>query len=141
VLGRGPGYAIAHEAALKLKETASLHAEACSGAEVLHGPLAIVDEGFPVLVFLPEDEARDTLQDTLGRLSAIGAAVFVASAGEIPGTLGGRVTRLPVAPTGHPFTDPLAAILAFYRFVERLARLRGLDPDRPPHLQKVTRTR
>ncbi|WP_279482901.1 SIS domain-containing protein [Aureimonas sp. SK2] len=132
-LGRGPGFAVASEAALKLKETSMLHAEAYSGAEVLHGPVSLVEEGFPVLAFVPDDAARPGLSEIAARVSNSGAALF---------TVGdaGHGTRLPHAPTGHPLTEPLSMLVSFYRFVESVARARGLDPDVPRGLKKVTET-
>lgn len=134
VLGRGPGLAIAMEAALKFKETSILHAEAFSSAEVQHGPMSLVQGGFPVLAFLQDDAARPGLLDTVARLAAQGGRVFLVG-GEAPGAV-----TLPVPATGHPLTDSIAAITGFYRFVEALSRARGLDPDNPPHLRKVTET-
>ncbi|WP_439331608.1 SIS domain-containing protein [Pelagibacterium lacus] len=134
VLGRGPGLAIASEAALKFKETSGIHAEAYSTAEVLHGPSAIVGEGFPVLVLCGDDKARASILETAGRLGAQGARVFVTD--PAPGT----GIALPVARTGHPLLDPLALAVSFYGFIEALARRRGFDPDQPPHLRKVTAT-
>ncbi len=134
VLGRGPALAMAEEAALKLKETASLHAEAFSPAEVMHGPLQLVGRGFPVLCFAPDDAAVVTTRLALDRLVASGAKVFAASALPMPGV------RLPVAATGHGLTDPIAIIQSFYVLAERIARLRGHDPDRPERLRKVTET-
>jgi glucosamine--fructose-6-phosphate aminotransferase (isomerizing) len=80
VLGRGPAFAIAAEAALKLKETCGLHAEAYSAAEVLHGPAAIVQAGFPVLALAVDDAALPQLVATAERLAAQGADVFVTGA-------------------------------------------------------------
>jgi glucosamine--fructose-6-phosphate aminotransferase (isomerizing) len=74
VVGRGATHAIAAEAALKLKETSAIHAEAFSSAEVLHGPAGIIGPGFPVLAFAPADAARPGFLDTLDRLAAFGAA-------------------------------------------------------------------
>lgn len=134
VLGRGPALAMAEEAALKLKETASLHAEAFSPAEVMHGPLQLVERGFPVLCFAPDDAAAATTRVALERLVASGAKVFTSSALAMPGVC------LPVAATGHGLTDPIAIIQSFYVLAERIARLRGHDPDRPVRLRKVTET-
>ncbi|RKK03734.1 SIS domain-containing protein [Pseudoroseomonas wenyumeiae] len=134
VLGRGPGLAMAMEAALKFKETSILHAEAFSSAEVQHGPMSLVQAGFPVLAFLQGDAARPGMLATMTQLAAQGGRVFLAG-GEAPGAV-----TLPVPVTGHPLTDCIAAIAAFYRFVEALSRARGLDPDNPPHLRKVTET-
>jgi glucosamine--fructose-6-phosphate aminotransferase (isomerizing) len=132
-LGRGPGFAIAAEAALKFKETAALHAEAYSGAELIHGPVSIVGGGFPVLAFLPDDAARPSLVEVARRLESEGARLFVA--GE--GALG---TRLPTVATGHPLTDALPMIVSFYGLAEAFSRARGLDPDKPRGLKKVTET-
>lgn len=134
VLGRGPGAAIAHEAALKFKETSGLHAEAYSTAEVLHGPAAIVSNGFPVLAFCAQDKARASILETCDRLAGQGAQVFVTDAEP------GKSTSLPLARTGHPLLDPVALVVSFYGFIEALARHRGFNPDTPPHLRKVTST-
>lgn len=134
VLGRGPAYAIAAEAALKLKETSGLHAEAYSAAEVLHGPAAIVGGGFPILALGVSDAALPQLLATAERLAAQGADVFV-TGGPAPGA-----RLLPTVPDLHPLTAPLALIATYYACVEALARQRGFDPDTPPHLRKVTET-
>lgn len=137
VIGRGAGYPIAMEAALKLKETASLHAEPYSAAEVLHGPIAIVRDGFPVLLFRQRDAAAESLDHCADRLAAAGARVFVASAGDVEG---GEFMHLPVATSTHPTTELLSAMASCYGAVERIARSRGFDPDTPPLLKKVTET-
>lgn len=134
VLGRGPAFAIASEAALKFKETCGLHAEAFSAAEVLHGPSAIVQAQFPVLALGVEDAALPRLVDTAGRLVAQGADVFLTGA-EVAGA-----TRLPSVPGLHPLCAPLVLSVSFYAFIEALARRRGFDPDVPLHLRKVTQT-
>lgn len=134
VLGRGPAYATACEAALKFKETCGIHAEAYSAAEVLHGPAAIVQAQFPVLALGVEDAALPQLCATAERLAAQGADVFVTGA-DVPGC-----TRLPSVGGLHPLVAPLANMVSFYAFIESLARRRGLDPDTPPHLRKVTET-
>ncbi len=134
ILGRGPSLAIASEAALKLKETCAYHAEAYSGAEVMHGPMAMVGPAFPVLALAARDAAEPSLAAAADNLSAKGAAAFATSA------LAAAAKKLPHAATGHPLTDPLALVVSFYVFVEAFARRRGLDPDAPPNLRKVTET-
>lgn len=134
VVGRGPSAAIASEAALKFKETSGLHAEAYSAAEVLHGPAAIVQNGFPVLALCADDKARGALLETCDKLADQGGKVFVTDPEP------GAGTALPVARTGHPLTDPIALAVSFYGFIEALARHRGFNPDTPPHLRKVTST-
>jgi glucosamine--fructose-6-phosphate aminotransferase (isomerizing) len=134
VLGRGPAFAIANEAALKFKETCGLHAESFSAAEVLHGPSAIVQAQFPVLALGVEDAALPRLTETAERLAAQGADVFLTGA-DVSG-----VRRLPSVPGLHPLCAPLVLAVSFYAFVEALARRRGFDPDVPLHLRKVTKT-
>ena len=134
VLGRGPGFAIANEAALKFKETCGLHAEAYSAAEVLHGPSAIVQARFPVLALGVPDAALPHVLMTAERLAAQGADVFV-TGGEAKG-----VVTLPSLKGLHPLVAPLVLAVSFYAFIEKLAWSRGLDPDMPPHLRKVTET-
>lgn len=133
-LGRGPGFAMSGEAALKFKETCRIHAENFSSAEVLHGPVSIVGQGFPVLAFAAGDAAERSVVDIADTLAAKGAEVFVTS------DRATRAATLPVVRTGHPLTDPVALIVSFYAMVERVALARGIDPDRPRHLSKVTET-
>lgn len=134
VLGRGPGFAIANEAALKFKETCNIQAESYSAAEVMHGPVAIVTQGYPVLGLAARDAAEASVADMAHKLAGQGALAFLTS--DRPGA----AKTLPFAATGHPITDPLALIVSFYGFVEALSRHRGLNPDVPPALKKVTET-
>ena len=134
ILGRGPSAAMANEAALKFKETSGVHAEAYSAAEVMHGPLALVGPGFPVLSLIARDAAQPSSLAVSDQLAVKGAQVFVTADGA------NQAHKLPFAPTGHPLTDPLSLIVSFYAFVEGFSRRRGLDPDRPRNLRKVTET-
>jgi glucosamine--fructose-6-phosphate aminotransferase (isomerizing) len=134
ILGRGPSAAIANEAALKFKETCAMHAEAYSAAEVMHGPLALVGPGFPVVALAARDAAERAMADAADVLAGKGASVFVTSG------LSAKAGTLPHAATGHPLTDPLPLIVSFYVFVEAFARSKGLNPDQPPNLRKVTET-
>ncbi len=135
VLGRGPGFAIAAEMALKCKETCDLHAESYSAAEVLHGPSALVKTRFPVLALGVEDAALPHVIETAERLAAQGADVFLTGPWPARG-----VVNLPAVPGGHGLTAPLVVAVSFYAFAEALARRRGLNPDTPPNLRKVTAT-
>ncbi|WP_395542518.1 SIS domain-containing protein [Neotabrizicola sp. sgz301269] len=134
VLGRGPAFAIASEAALKLKEVCGLHAEAYSAAEVLHGPAAIVQAHFPVFALGVQDAALSHVVATAEHLAGQGADVFLTGA-----NARGAVT-LPSVANLHPLVAPLVASVSFYAFAEGLSRRRGFDPDTPPHLRKVTET-
>lgn len=131
VVSRGLGLAIAQEAALKFKETCGLHAEAFSTAEVRHGPMALVNADFPVLAFLPTDETRAGVEDTIKTLRAHDATVMV---------VGGDGQNSLAMVQGDPCLEPIAQAQALYRLVNALAALRGHNPDAPPHLAKVTET-
>src|SRR5271163_52924 len=135
VVGRGATHAVAAEAALKLKETSAIHAEAFSSAEVLHGPAGVIGPGFPVLAFAPADAARPGFFDTLDRLAAFGAAPLVVDIQPHQ-----RWPTMVALDGGHPLLSPIVALHAFYRVAEATARRRGRDPDQPPHLKKVTET-
>ncbi len=139
VLGRGFTYPVALEAALKLKEVAALHAEGFSAAEFLHGPQALLEEGFPLLALVQGDEALEGFLKTLEGLRAKGAHLLVLSPEPDALALAHTPLALPVAL--EPELTPLLLVQAFYPKAEALARARGLDPDHPRHLAKVTRTR
>jgi glutamine---fructose-6-phosphate transaminase (isomerizing) len=134
-IGRGPTLAIAREASLKLKETCNLHAEAFSGAEFLHGPVALVSSRYPVLMFMPTDAAAEGMRQLATDLRQKGTALLAAEPGP---ALEGRLATLP---PDHPETDAVCLIQSFYALAVRLARRLGTDVDRPRHLRKVTRTR
>jgi glucosamine--fructose-6-phosphate aminotransferase (isomerizing) len=135
VVGRGIGLAAAQEAALKLKEAAGLHAEALSAAELMHGPLALAGADVPVLLFGQRDEAESGLIDLAEDLWRRGVPLIVAA----PRAVGGAV-NLPLAADIDAHAAPLALIQSLYPLVDAVARARGRDPDRPPHLRKVTET-
>jgi glucosamine--fructose-6-phosphate aminotransferase (isomerizing) len=128
-IGRGPTLAIAREAALKLKETCDLHAEPFSSAEFLHGPVALVSPDYPILLFNPADEAAAGVSAMAADLRGKGAQVFET----------GR--DLPVLAPDHPDCGAVCLIQSFYALLVEIAAQRGIDADRPRHLQKVTRTR
>lgn len=134
-IGRGPTLAIAREAALKLKETSNLHAEAFSAAEFLHGPVSLVSPRYPILMFTPTDAAAASMRSLAADLRDKGAALFTTD--QEDRTSG----RLPALAPDHPETDAICLIQSFYAMVADLAAARGADVDRPRHLQKVTRTR
>jgi glutamine---fructose-6-phosphate transaminase (isomerizing) len=134
-IGRGPTLAIAREAALKLKETCNLHAEAFSGAEFLHGPIALVESSYPILLFVPTDEAAAGLRFLAADLCRKNASVFMADC--VPQYAG----CLPTLTPDHPDTDAVCLIQTFYGLVIRVAQCRGTNVDLPRHLQKITRTR
>lgn len=137
VVARGYGLAVAQEAALKLKETSRLHGEAFSSAEVRHGPMAVVCDHFPVIAFAGPDSAGDDVRALARDFAARGARVWLVSedTGDNPGCQFLPTLRL------RAELAPLIMIASFYRMVNTLSLARGCDPDRPPYLAKVTRTR
>ena len=135
VLGRGPTLPIAGEAALKLKETSYLHAEAFSAAEVRHGPKAVIDRAFPLLAIASDDPGGDDTTAFAAEVEAAGGTVITAT----PARNGpGQHVQFP--PPLHPLLDPIIAIAAFYPMAAKLAQARGHDPDNPRGLKKVTST-
>ncbi len=134
VIGRGVGLGVAQEAALKFKETAGLHAEAYSAAEVRHGPMAIVNHGFPVLLFTQDDGTRAGVDAVVEDFADRGAVVLVA------GKSYDSAVNLPSLEGVAAAIAPIVFIQSFYKMVNALAVVRGYDPDSPPHLRKVTET-
>lgn len=96
--------------------------------------MSIVEEGFPVIAFAAGDAAEESIAATADELSAKGARVF-ATTGRVR-----RATELPHVRTDHWLTDPIAMVVSFYGMVEKVALHRGIDPDKPRHLNKVTET-
>jgi glucosamine--fructose-6-phosphate aminotransferase (isomerizing) len=135
VIGRGPTLAIAREAALKLKEIANLHAEAFSGAEFLHGPVALVGAAYPLLMFVASDATACGMRGMASTLRGKGADLLCADAAS------GSGSDLATLPPDHADADALGLIQSFYGMALRLAAARGVDADHPRHLSKVTRTR
>lgn len=133
VIARGHAFGVAQEIALKLKETCSIHAEAISAAEVRHGPMALVGKGFPVILLGQPDEALGDIRDLAIEFASRGA-IAIHSGLEIDGgvALSGLDADAAIA--------PILQLQSFYRLCEALSRRRGLDPDKPPYLNKVTRT-
>ena len=97
--------------------------------------MTLVGAGFPVIMLMPGDEARDAF-GALARDFLDRRAQVILAGGEQDGAL-----RLPFLPDLHPVLSPLATIQSFYRLADSLSLARGLDPDHPPHLRKVTETR
>jgi glucosamine--fructose-6-phosphate aminotransferase (isomerizing) len=133
VIGRGLGLGVAMECALKLKETCGLHAEALSAAEVRHGPMALIRPGFPVLILAQSDETSSGVTALARELADRRAHVLLAG-GTAPGATVLPRVRAPAV------IEPLLFAQTFYRLAHDVALARGRDPDRPPHLTKVTET-
>ncbi len=136
-LARGTHFPLALEMALKLKETCRLHAEAFSAAEFAHGPIILAGEGLPILAFQSRDAAAEGTLQLFNDLVARGAELVLV--GDTSADIAAPV-RLETPATGHFLTDPVAAVLASYLFAGHLSLARGLDPDAPRSLSKVTKT-
>ena len=134
VIGRGTGLAVAMEAALKFKETCAIQAEAFSGAEIEHGPMALIGQDYPLLVFAPRGPAQAGLLALAEKMRNRGARLLLAA------PIGTKGCNLPLIESAHIDLDSIPLFQSFYPMVEALSRARGFDPDRPRHLAKVTRT-
>ncbi len=138
VLGRGFEYATAREWALKLKELAQVFADPYSAADFLHGPIALVQPGIPVLVLAPSGVAAAGQVELLRDLRTRGVDTLVVSDSADTRALGRWTIALP---DGLPeWLRPIVSILPAQLFAYHLTRARGLDPDSPRSLAKVTRT-
>ena len=143
VVGRGPHLPVAREFALKLKEVCGIHAEALSAAELLHGPIAIASRSLPAIVLAGDEQVRPTIEAAIQRLRDAGAPVVLVLSEperekELTAAAQGNNVVIPQAPDS--LLQPIVAAQAAYPFFAALARARGMDPDSPPHLQKITRT-
>jgi glutamine---fructose-6-phosphate transaminase (isomerizing) len=133
VVARGVGLGAALELALKLKETCRIHAEAFSTAEILHGPIALVEPDFPIIALAQDDATGANTRDVIARLAALGARVY--STADVAGTV-----KLPTVEHVPAIVAPLCYLQTAYLALPALARARGLDADAPAHLAKITRT-
>jgi glucosamine--fructose-6-phosphate aminotransferase (isomerizing) len=131
VVGRGYGLGCAREIALKSAEILLIPTLGYSAAELRHGPRASIGSTTPVLVLRQNDPSADAIDDLVHDLNNESGMIFAA---------GGRTGTLPWIGDDHPVYDPVLMLIPAYRAIEKAARERGLDPDNPPHLNKVTRT-
>ena len=133
VIGRGLGLGAAQEIALKCKETCALHAEAFSSAELRHGPYTLLGRAFPALLLGQRDASLAGVQGLAAELAQRGVPVLLA---------GARAQGAITLPTldAIPELAPILLVQSAYRMIDALAARRGLDPDHPPHLRKITET-
>jgi glutamine---fructose-6-phosphate transaminase (isomerizing) len=138
VIGRGYNYATAFELALKLKELTYIQAIAYSSADFRHGPIATIGDGSPVVLIMPGGATYDDMRGLALDLQQRGADLLVIS--DIAEALALAQTPLPLAVSVPEWLSPLAAILPGQLFALHLALAKGLDPDTPRGLNKVTKT-
>ena len=134
VVGRGFGLSLALEAALKFKETCSIQAEAFSAAEIKHGPQALIENGYPLIVFANRGPALHNMLDLAQDMKARGANVILAAPSFV------KEKNLEIHSTRSEDLDILSAAQSFYLMIEELSRSLGHNPDEPRHLSKVTKT-
>jgi glucosamine--fructose-6-phosphate aminotransferase (isomerizing) len=139
VVGRGVNYGTAFEIALKIRELSGLVVEAYSPADLMHGPIAAVRPGWPVVIVAPSGPARPSVEDVVLPLRERGADLLAVS--DVAAVLRRAQTRLPLVPGVPEWLSPLTAVIPGQVTALRLARLRGLDVDSPAGLHKVTLTR
>jgi glucosamine--fructose-6-phosphate aminotransferase (isomerizing) len=138
IVGRGFEYATAREWALKLKELGRVFADPYSAADFLHGPIALVQPGVPVLVLAPEGKAAAGQLELLGDLRDRGVDTVVISDVASTRELGRWTISIPA---GVPeWLRPVVSIVPAQLFAYHLTLARGLDPEEPRYLSKVTRT-
>lgn len=136
VVGRGFQLASTFEWALKLQELTYLLAQPYSAADFVHGPVAVIEAGFPVLVVATSGPTYDQMATLAADL--VGRGCHVITLTDRPDTAGNQIIRAPMV---DPWLAPIVAAPALQRFSHDLALARGLDPDAPRGLSKVTRTR
>jgi glutamine---fructose-6-phosphate transaminase (isomerizing) len=138
VIGRGYNYSTAFEVALKVKELTRIVAEPYSSADFRHGPIAMVQEGFPVIVIAPSGPVFGDAVDLIADLRRRGGELLVISGD--PGLLEQAHLPLPIPERLPEWLSPLAAVIPGQLFGLALAQARGLDPDQPSGILKVTET-
>ncbi len=138
VVGRGLNYGNSYELALKLMETCYVVAERFSSADFFHGPLAIVERRFPVILFAPQGVTQQSSLDLLNRLKELHADSFSITNDKKIASLSSRSLLLPKE-IGE-FLSPIPFIVPAQLFAALLAEAKGLDADAPRSLTKVTKT-
>lgn len=138
-LGRHVGYPIAMEGALKLKELAYIHAEGFAAGELKHGPIALIDQGQPVIVIVPSPRGRSVLHakviSNIQEIRARGAyTIVIAERGDTAvAEFADQIFWVPQCPT---LLSPLLTVVPLQIFAAELARVKGLDVDQPRNLAK-----
>jgi glucosamine--fructose-6-phosphate aminotransferase (isomerizing) len=138
VVGRGMNYGNSYEFALKLMETCYIVAERFSSADFFHGPLAIVERRFPVILFAPEGVTKQSSIDLLKRLQELHADSLAITNDPEIAALSSRSLLMP--PEIDEFLSPIPFIIPAQLFAAHLSEAKGIDPDAPRSLSKVTKT-
>jgi glucosamine--fructose-6-phosphate aminotransferase (isomerizing) len=139
VVARGVNYGSAFEIALKIRELSGLVVEAYSPADLMHGPIAAIREGWPVIVVAPSGPARPSVEGLVLPLRERGARIIAVS--DVGAVLRRAQTKLPLVARVPEWLSPLTAVVPGQVTALRLAEQRGLDLDHPAGLAKITLTR
>jgi glutamine---fructose-6-phosphate transaminase (isomerizing) len=139
VISRGYAYGIAMEVALKLKELTYVTAEAYSSADFLHGPMAMLEPGFPVVLIAPRGTLLPHLEEFAAALREREAEIVGIS--DEPRILEQATTSLPFAAGAPEWLSPVVSVIPGQLLAYRLSAAKGVDPDKPRGLRKVTVTR
>jgi glutamine---fructose-6-phosphate transaminase (isomerizing) len=141
VVGRGFNFATTFEIALKIKETAYVMADPYAAPDLFHGPLAMVEPGFPAIVIAPRGATVANMTSAIDVLADRGADIVTISDDEVLRERTGVRVGLPLPPNIPEWISPITAVIPGQLWALALAETRGLDPDSPRGLSKVTRTR
>jgi glucosamine--fructose-6-phosphate aminotransferase (isomerizing) len=136
-LGRGTGYPIALEGALKLKEISYIHAEGYAAGEMKHGPIALIDKHVPVVVVAPSDELFDKTASNVREVIARGGKVIFFSDAAGIARLGAAATATVELPTVDPFVAPILYTIPVQLLAYHAAVAKGTDVDQPRNLAKA----
>ena len=135
-LGRGTSYAIALEGALKLKEISYIHAEGYAAGEMKHGPIALINDGVPVIVIAPTDPLLEKTASNMQEVIARGGRVFFLSDTAGADTLGEYAAHTIALPQVDPFVAPILHAIPVQLLAYHTAVLKGTDVDQPRNLAK-----
>lgn len=136
VIGRGPEFATARELALKLTETCQISATALTATDLSHGPVAAVNALLPVWVVASTDAGLELVLAAAAKARAAGGMLI--ASGSAADQVAGATVILPAPAAPLPILTPLLSVLPGQIFARALALAKGIDPDRPAHLEKVT---
>jgi glutamine---fructose-6-phosphate transaminase (isomerizing) len=138
VVGRGLNYANAYEFAIKLMETCYVVAERFSSADFQHGPIAMVEQSFPVFLFAPPGPTLEGMKEMLERLRGLGAETVAISSEA--GALKSATRGLKIPQRVSETLSPIPYVIPAQLFAALLAAAKGINPDQPRSLSKVTKT-
>jgi glucosamine--fructose-6-phosphate aminotransferase (isomerizing) len=140
LLGSGPNYATSLEGALKLKEAAGVFAEGFAMREFIHGPMQLISEGTPIIVFMPQSEGREESLRIMDNFKRLGAKIILVTCYEDEMKIGGEYYQcIDVERRVDEIFTPIVYIVPIQLFAFHIAVKKGIDPDKPEKLSKVVR--